>query len=82
MSEPPIHRYDVTFEATEIAPGRSIVTLVLSRDGEASDQTTMFFFEPKEVMTPQATELLAQFLNEYISRFGVVVTEAAETEDQ
>jgi hypothetical protein len=42
----------------------------------------MFFFEPSEEMTPQATDLLAQFLNKYISRFGIVVTEAAETEDQ
>ena len=42
MSEPPIYRYDVTFEATEIEQGRSIITLALSRDGTSSARATTF----------------------------------------
>ncbi len=82
MPEAPIHRYDVTFEATEIEKRRSIITFSLSRDGQAADQSTVFFFEPDESMSAEATDLLAQFLNRYIARLGVVVAEAAETEDQ
>jgi hypothetical protein len=29
-------------------------------------------------MTPEATELLAQFLNQYIARFGIVLPDTAE----
>ena len=79
MTEPPIHRYDVTFEATEIQEGRSIIRLALSREDTASAPGTTFFFEPKEEMTPDATELLAQFLNQYIARFGIIMPEEDET---
>ena len=75
--EPPIYRYDVTFEATEIEQGRSIVRLALSREGTASAPATTFFFEPKEEMTPEATELLAGFLNQYIAHFTFVPPDAA-----
>jgi hypothetical protein len=78
MTEPPIYRYDVTFEATQIDQGRSIVRLALSREGTASAPSTTFFFEPKEEMTPEATELLAQFLNQYIARFGIVLPNEGE----
>ncbi len=78
MSEPPIYRYDVTFEATEIDQGRSIIRLALSREDTASATGTAFFFEPKEEMTPEATELLAQFLNQYIARFGIVLPNEGE----
>ncbi len=78
MTEPPIYRYDVTFEATEIDQGRSIVRLALSREDTASAPGTTFFFEPKEEMTPEATELLAQFLNQYIARFGIVLPKEGE----
>jgi hypothetical protein len=78
--EPPIYRYDVTFEATEIEQGRSIVRLALSREGTASTPGTTFFFEPKEEMTPEATELLARFLNQYIARFAFVPPDIAEPE--
>ncbi len=81
MSEPPIYRYNVTFEATQIDQGRSIVRLALSRDDTASAPGTTFFFEPKEEMTPEATELLAQFLNQYIARFGIIMPDAAEPEE-
>ncbi len=79
MTEPPIYRYDVTFEATEIQEGRSIIRLALSREDTASAPGTTFFFEPKEEMTPEATELLAQFLNQYITRFGIIMPEEDET---
>ena len=79
MTEPPIYRYDVTFEATQIEEGRSIVRLALNREGTASTPSTTFFFEPKEEMTPEATELLAQFLNQYIARFGIIMPEEDET---
>jgi hypothetical protein len=81
MTEPPIYRYDVTFEATEIDQGRSIVRLALSREGTASTPGTTFFFEPKEEMTPEATELLAGFLNQYIARFGIVLPDTAEPDE-
>ena len=50
MSEPPIYRYDVTFEATQIEEGRSIVRFALSREDTASAPGTTFFLEPKEEM--------------------------------
>jgi hypothetical protein len=78
MTEPPIYRYDVTFEATQIEQGRSIVRLALSRKDTASAPSTAFFFEPKEEMTPEATELLAGFLNQYVARFGIVLPEEDE----
>jgi hypothetical protein len=78
MSEPPIYRYDVAFEATEIDQGRSIVRLALNREGTASAPSTTFFLEPKEDMTPEATELLARFLSEYIARFGIVLPNEGE----
>ena len=81
MTEPPIYRYDVTFEATEIEKGRSIVGVVLSRDGVISDHAPVLFFEPKEDMTPEATELLAGFLNQYIARFAFVPPDVPEPED-
>ena len=81
MTEPPIYRYDVTFEATEIDQGRSIVRLALSREGTVSAPSTAFFFEPKEEMTPEATELLAGFLNQYIARFAFVPPDVPEPED-
>jgi hypothetical protein len=81
MTEPPIYRYDVTFEATQIDQGRSIVRLALSREGTASAPSTAFFFEPKEEMTLEATELLAQFLNQYVARFGIVLPDAPEPEE-
>jgi hypothetical protein len=77
MTEPPIYRYDVTFEATEINQGRSIVRLALSREDTASTPGTTFFLEPKEDMTPEATELLAGFLNQYITHFGMVLPDTA-----
>jgi hypothetical protein len=80
MPEAPIHRYDVTFEATEIEKGRSIVTFSLSRDGQPADQSTVFFFEPNETMNSVATHLLAQFLNKYIARFGIVLPDAEPEE--
>ncbi len=79
MTEPPIYRYDVTFEATEIQEGRSIIRLALSREDTTSAPGTTFFFEPKEEMTPEATELLAGFLNQYIARFGIIMPEEDET---
>jgi len=81
MTEPPIYRYDVTFEATEIDQGRSIVTLALSHEGSASAPSTTFFFEPTEEMTPEDTKLLAQFLNQYITRLGIVLPDTAEPDD-
>ncbi len=81
MTEPPIYRYDVTFEATEIDQGRSIVRLALGREGTTSTPSTTFFFEPKEEMTPEATELLAQFLNQYVTRFGIVLPDMAEPDE-
>jgi hypothetical protein len=72
MLEQPIFRYDVTFEAISVEQGHSIVRLVLSREGAASAPATTFFFEPKEEMTPEATRLLARFLNQYITRFAFV----------
>ena len=80
MREAPIYRDDVTFEATEIDQGRSIVRLALNREGTASAPGTTFFFEPKEDMTPEATELLAGFLNQYIARFGIVLPDAEPEE--
>ena len=80
MTEPPIYRYDVAFEATEIDQGRSIVRLTLNREGTASAPSTTFFLKPKEEMTPEATELLAGFLNQYIARFGIVLPDAAHGE--
>ena len=80
MSEPPIYRYDVTFEPTEIDQGRSIVRLALSRNDTASAPSTAFFFGPKDEMTSEATELLAGFLNQYIARFGLIMPEEDETE--
>ena len=77
MTEPPIYRYDVTFEATQIEEGRSIIRLALSREDTASAPGTAFFFEPKEEMTPEATELLAGFLNQYIAHFTFVPPDAA-----
>ena len=76
-----IYRYDVTFEATEIDQGRSIVTLALSHEGSASAPSTTFFFEPTEEMTPEDTKLLAQFLNQYITRLGIVLPDTAEPDD-
>ena len=76
--EPLIHRYEVTFEAAEIEQGRSFVTLALSREGQEADQSTLFFFEVAEGMTPQATKRLVQFLNTCIVRFGAVITEPPE----
>ena len=81
MTEPPIYRYDVTFEATEIDQGRSIVRLALSREDTTSAPGTAFFFEPKEEMTPEATELLAGFLNQYVARFGIVLPDMAEPDE-
>jgi hypothetical protein len=81
MTEPPIYRYDVTFEASQIDQGRSIVRLALSREGTTSAPRTTFFFEPKEEMTPEATELLAPFLNQYIARFGIVLPATAEPDE-
>jgi hypothetical protein len=81
MTEPPIYGYDVTFEAAEVAHGRSIVRLALSREGTASTPGTTFFFEPKEEMTPEGTRLLAQFLNQYIARFGIVLPDMAEPDE-
>jgi hypothetical protein len=81
MTEPPIYRYDVAFEPTEIDQGRSIIRLALSREDTTSAPGTTFFFEPKEEMTPEATELLAQFLNQYIARFGIIMPDAAEPEE-
>ena len=78
MTKPTIYRYEVTFESTQIEEGRSIVTLALSREGTASAPSTTFFFEPKEEMTPEATELLAGFLNQYVARFGIVLPEEDE----
>jgi hypothetical protein len=80
MTEPPIYHYDVTFEATEIDQGRSIVGVVLSRDGVISDHAPVLFFEPKEDMTPEDTKLLVRFLNQYITRFGIIMPEVDETE--
>ena len=80
--EPLIHRYDVTFEAAEIEQGRSFVTLALSQGGQEADQSTLFFFEVAEGMTPEATKRLVQFLNTYIVRFGAVIAEAAHPERQ
>jgi len=82
MTEPPIYRYDVTFEATEIDQARSSVRLALSRDDTASTPSTAFFFEPKEEMTPEATELLAGFLNQYIARFCIVLPDTAEPDEE
>ena len=79
-AEPTIHRYDVTFQAAEIGEGHSIITLALSRDGQMSDQNTVFFFETAEQMTPHASKLLAEFLNKYIARLGLVLAEADEPE--
>ncbi len=78
MTEPPIYRYDVAFEATEIQEGRSIIRLALSREDTASAPGTTFFFEPKEEVTPEDTRLLAQFLNQYIARFGIVLPNEGE----
>jgi hypothetical protein len=78
MLKAPIHRYDVTFEATEIDQGRSIVGVVLSRDGAISDHAPVLFFEPKEDMTPEDTRLLAHFLNQYITGFGLIMPEGDE----
>jgi hypothetical protein len=47
MTEPPIYRYDVTFEATEIDQGRSIVRLALSRGGTASTQAPRSSSSPR-----------------------------------
>jgi hypothetical protein len=80
MTEPPIYRSDVTFEAIEIEQGRSIIRLALSREDPASAPGTTFFLEPKEEMTPEATELLAGFLNQYVARFGIVLPDAPEPE--
>jgi hypothetical protein len=79
--EPLLYRYDVTFEATEIDQGRSIVRLALSREGTTSAPSTTFFFEPKEDMTPEATELLAQLLNQHIARFAFVPPDVVELEE-
>ena len=67
-------------EATEIQQDRSIVRLALSREGLAPAPRTAFFFEPKEEMTPEATELLAGFLNQYVARFGIVLPDAEPEE--
>ncbi len=78
MTEPPIYRYDFTIEATQIEEGRSIVRFALSREDTASAPGTTFFLEPKEEMTPEATELLAGFLNQYVARFGIVLPNEGE----
>jgi hypothetical protein len=66
-------------EATEIQQDRSIVRLALSREGLASVPSTAFFFEPKEQMTPEATRLLAGFLNQYIPCLAFVHTRRRST---
>jgi hypothetical protein len=80
MTEPPIYRYDVTFEATEIDQGRSIVRLALSREGTPPPQHHVLL-RAQEEMTPEDTKLLAQFLNQYITRFAFVPPDMAEPDE-
>jgi hypothetical protein len=69
-------------EATEIQQDRSIVRLALRHEGLAAAPRTAFFFEPKEQMTPEATKLLAGFLNQYIPRLAFVPPDVAQPKEQ
>jgi hypothetical protein len=77
MTEPPIYRYDVTFEATQIDQGRSIVRLALSRRAPPRPRHHVLLRaqggdDARGHRTP------GRFLNQYVARFGIVLPEEDE----
>jgi hypothetical protein len=58
------------------------VRLALSRERTASAPSTTYFLEPKEEMTPEATRLLAGFLNQYIAHFAFVPPDVPQPKEQ
>jgi hypothetical protein len=80
MTQMTEHRYDVAFSASQAPDGRPVIALVLSQDGQAAaGQDNIFFLEPNQTIGPEAAPRIAEFLNKYISGFGVMVREQEKT---
>jgi hypothetical protein len=82
MTEPLINRYDVTFRPADPIQGRPAIVLALSQGGvPASEESPVFFIQPTVEVTPEESELLAQFLSQYVAHFGVIMPGGPEPQE-